>query len=90
MQITRPVIQMVGAVAGKGDRARLLTKSRVVELKMNSSKKECVGLVYEKGGDRYTEFGPVILADDFDVLNLSMFSCERVQLCSDMNILWCK
>merc|ERR1719229_1644726 len=62
MTITYALIQMVEAVAEKSDRARILTKSRAVELKLSADGNACVGLVYEKGGDRYTEFGPVILA----------------------------
>jgi len=59
MTITYALIQMVEKVAETSDRARILTKSRAVELCIKDG--QCVGLVYEKSGDKYTENGPVIL-----------------------------
>merc|ERR1711988_324283 len=60
MTITYALIQMVEKVAETTDRARIITKARVVSLIMNGGG-DVVGLVYEKGGLAFQEHGPVIL-----------------------------
>jgi len=60
MTITYALIQMVEKVAEKTDKARIVTKARVV--KLLCEKNVCVGCVYEKGGIAFQEHGPVILA----------------------------
>ena len=47
-------------VAEKTDLARIITKAKV--FKLVTEGKACVGCVYEKGGQNFQEFGPVILA----------------------------
>ena len=47
-------------VAEKTDLARIITKAKV--FKLVTDKNACVGCVYEKGGQNFQEFGPVILA----------------------------
>merc|ERR1719382_2406718 len=51
---------MVEKIAETSDKARIITKARVVELLTNDN--ICIGCVYEKGGQRFQEHGPVILA----------------------------
>merc|ERR1719382_2330799 len=50
---------MVEKIAETSDKARIITKARVVELLTNDN--ICIGCVYEKGGQRFQEHGPVIL-----------------------------
>ena len=47
-------------MAEKTDLARIITKAKV--FKLVTDKNACVGCVYEKGGQNFQEFGPVILA----------------------------
>ena len=47
-------------VAEKTDLARIVTKAKVFKLVTEGN--ACVGCVYEKGGQNFQEFGPVILA----------------------------
>jgi len=61
MTITYALIQMVEAVADRSDKARIITKARAHTL-LTNGKGVCMGLVYEKGGQNFQEFGPVILA----------------------------
>jgi len=61
MTITYALIQMVEAVADRSDKARIITKARAHTL-LTNGKNVCMGLVYEKGGQNFQEFGPVILA----------------------------
>ncbi|CAJ1378084.1 unnamed protein product [Effrenium voratum] len=60
MTITYALIQMLEKVAEKTDLARIVTKAKVFKLICENS--VCVGCVYEKGGQEFKEFGPVILA----------------------------
>merc|ERR1719383_79528 len=60
MTITYALIQMLEKIAEKTDRARIITKARAHTLLTNG--KNCIGLVYEKGGKDQKEYGPVILA----------------------------
>jgi len=60
MTITYALIQMVEKVAERTDKARIITKARVTKLTMNG-KHTCIGCTYEKGGQEFQEFGPVIL-----------------------------
>ncbi|CAE7363127.1 osm1 [Symbiodinium natans] len=60
MTITYALIQMLEKVAEKTDLARIITKAKV--FKLVTEGKACVGCVYEKGGQNFQEFGPVILA----------------------------
>jgi len=60
MTITYALIQMVEKIAEKSDRARIITKAKVN--KLITSGAVCVGCSYEKGGQSFSEFGPVILA----------------------------
>ncbi|CAK0798423.1 unnamed protein product [Prorocentrum cordatum] len=60
MTITYALIQMVEKVAEKTDKARIITKARVTKLLTSGS--SCVGCSYEKGGQVFSEMGPVILA----------------------------
>merc|ERR1719498_2143228 len=60
MTITYALIQMLEKVAETTDKARIITKAKVHKLIMNDGL--CEGCVYEKGGQDYQEFGPVILA----------------------------
>merc|ERR1712151_148496 len=57
---TYALIQMLEKVAEISDRARIINKAHVDGLKMNGG--NCVGLTYEKGGESFKEYGPVILA----------------------------
>ena len=50
----------ISEVAEKTDLARIITKAKV--FKLVTDKNACVGCVYEKGGQNFQEFGPVILA----------------------------
>ncbi|CAE7158773.1 osm1, partial [Symbiodinium pilosum] len=60
MTITYALIQMLEKVAEKTDLARIITKAKVFKLVTEGN--VCVGCVYEKGGQNFQEFGPVILA----------------------------
>ncbi|CAE8585710.1 unnamed protein product [Polarella glacialis] len=60
MTITYALIQMVEKVAEKTDLARIITKAKVYKLVTEGGR--CVGCVYEKGGQNFQEYGPVILA----------------------------
>ncbi|CAE8585712.1 unnamed protein product [Polarella glacialis] len=60
MTITYALIQMVEKVSEKTDLARIITKARVYKLVTEGGR--CVGCVYEKGGQNFQEYGPVILA----------------------------
>jgi flavocytochrome c len=60
MTITYALIQMLEKVAEKTDLARIITKAKVTKLSMEAGR--CVGCLYEKGGQSFQEFGPVILA----------------------------
>merc|ERR1740130_2586713 len=60
MTITYALIQMVEKISETTDKARIITKARATELLLNKTK-DCVGLVYEKGGLKFQEHGPVIL-----------------------------
>ncbi|CAL1128826.1 unnamed protein product [Cladocopium goreaui] len=60
MTITYALIQMLEKVAEKTDLARIVTKAKVFKLVTEGN--ACVGCVYEKGGQNFQEFGPVILA----------------------------
>jgi flavocytochrome c len=61
MTITYALIQMVEKVAERTDKARIITKARVCKL-LTSSAGACIGCTYEKGGQMFSEYGPVILA----------------------------
>merc|ERR1719277_366219 len=60
MTITYALIQMVEKISETTDRARIITKARGVQL-IEGPGNTVVGLVYEKGGSQFREFGPVIL-----------------------------
>merc|ERR1711904_221143 len=60
MTITYALIQMLEKIAEKTDRAQIITKGKATQLLMNG--KNCIGLVYEKGGVAEKLYGPVILA----------------------------
>merc|ERR1711937_786346 len=61
MTITYALIQMVEKVSEKNpNKARIITKARAKTL-LTMQKGACVGLVYEKNGQRIDEKGPVIL-----------------------------
>eukprot|EP00931_Biecheleriopsis_adriatica_P020815 TRINITY_DN13795_c1_g1_i1.p1 TRINITY_DN13795_c1_g1~~TRINITY_DN13795_c1_g1_i1.p1 ORF type:complete len:700 (-),score=146.52 TRINITY_DN13795_c1_g1_i1:187-2238(-) len=60
MTITYALIQSLEAVVERTDLARLITKARVTDLITNNG--ICVGCTYEKAGQNFKEFGPVILA----------------------------
>ncbi|CAE8717849.1 unnamed protein product [Polarella glacialis] len=60
MTITYALIQMVEKVSEKTDLARIITKAKVYKLVTEGGR--CVGCLYEKGGQNFQEYGPVILA----------------------------
>ncbi|CAK0816718.1 unnamed protein product, partial [Prorocentrum cordatum] len=60
MTITYALIQMVEKVAERSDKARIITKAKVT--KLLTANGGCVGCTYEKGGQSFSEMGPVILA----------------------------
>jgi len=60
MTITYALIQSLEAVVERTDLARLITKARALSLVTNGDM--CVGVEYEKAGQTFKEFGPVILA----------------------------
>merc|ERR1712003_266199 len=60
MTITYALIQSLEKVAERSDKARIITKARVLELLTNNSM--VVGCKYEKGGEMLQEYGAVILA----------------------------
>merc|ERR1719229_1834787 len=60
MTITYALIQMVEKIAEKDSHiARIITKARATKLLYE--KDICLGLIYEKGGQNFQEYGPVIL-----------------------------
>ena len=61
-------MQLRMQVAEKTDLARIVTKAKVFKLVTEGN--VCVGCVYEKGGQNFQEFGPVILASGGVVLRL--------------------
>merc|ERR1719428_2498418 len=81
MTITYALIQMVEKVAETTDRARIITKARVVSLIMSGG--SCVGANYEKGGETFREHGPVIFASGgfgADFTNTSLLAQYRPDL----------
>merc|ERR1719375_2550883 len=60
MTITYALIQMVEKISETTDKARIITKARATKLLQNPGG-DVVGLIYEKGGMAYNEYGPVIL-----------------------------
>merc|ERR1719183_2789140 len=60
MTITYALIQMVEKVAERSDVAKIITKAHVKQLLTANA--ACVGCTYEKGGQSFNEYGPVILA----------------------------
>merc|ERR1719453_1161786 len=60
MTITYALIQMVEKISEMTDKARIITKARATKL-LQGSAGEVTGLIYEKGGEEFTEVGPVIL-----------------------------
>merc|ERR1719218_253201 len=60
MTITYALIQMVEKISETTDKARIITKARATKL-LQGSAGEVTGLIYEKGGEEFTEIGPVIL-----------------------------
>ena len=60
MTTTYALIQMVDKIAGKSDKAKIITKARVNELIITDG--ACTRCVYEKGDASFTEFGAVIFA----------------------------
>merc|ERR1719148_166300 len=60
MTITYALIQMVEKIAERTDKARIIVKARATKL-LTSSSDTVTGLIYEKGGSEFQEFGPVIL-----------------------------
>merc|ERR1712054_329073 len=61
MTITYALIQMVEKISETTDKARIITKARATKLLQNAGG-DVVGLIYEKGGQNFKEFGPVIFA----------------------------
>jgi len=81
MTITYALIQMLEKVAEKTDLARIVTKAKVYKLVAEGGK--CVGCVYEKGGQNFQEYGPVILASGgfgADFTNNSLLAQYRPDL----------
>ena len=60
MFVINPSCPAAAQVAEKTDLARIVTKAKVFKLVTEGN--ACVGCVYEKGGQNFQEFGPVILA----------------------------
>ena len=60
MTTTYALIQMVEKIAGKSDKAKIITKARVNELIITDG--ACTRCVCEKGGASFEEFGSVIFA----------------------------
>jgi flavocytochrome c len=60
MTITYALIQMLEKVAENTDKARIITKAHVNQLICENG--AVIGCGYEKGGENFKEFGPVILA----------------------------
>ena len=60
MTTTCALIQMIEKIAGKSDKAKIITKARVNDLIITDG--ACTGCVYEEGGASFKEFGPVIFA----------------------------
>jgi len=61
MTITYALIQMFEKCAENSDRARVVTKAKADKLLQNAQG-VVVGVEYEKGGQRFQEHGPVIIA----------------------------
>ena len=61
MTITYALIQMLEKVCERTDKARIITKANVKKLLTNSAG-ACIGCTYDKGGQMFSEYGPVILA----------------------------
>jgi flavocytochrome c len=59
MTITYALIQSVEKIAEASDLARIITKAKASRLLMDNG--NCVGIEYEKGGEKFQEHGPVIL-----------------------------
>jgi len=59
MTITYALIQMVEKIAERTKFARIITKAEAHTLTMEGN--VCTGLIYKKGGNDYSESGPVIL-----------------------------
>merc|ERR1712151_1371490 len=59
MTITYALIQSLEKIAERSDKARIVTKAKVVELLTNNGM--VVGCKYEKGGETFQELGCVIL-----------------------------
>jgi len=82
MTITYALIQMVEKVAEKTDRARIINKACATKLLTNAAG-ACYGLVYEKGGVEFKEYGPVVLASGgfgADFTNNSLLAQYRPDL----------
>merc|ERR1712061_906437 len=64
MTITYALIQMLEKVSETTDKARIITKAKVHTLVTEEGGYEnaVIGCIYEKGGQNFTERGPVILA----------------------------
>ena len=63
------LLGLLEQVAEKTDLARIITKAKVFKLIQEG--KVCVGCVYEKGGQNFQEFGPVILASGTLICEIS-------------------
>ena len=50
-------MQKVEKISEMTDKARIITKARATKL-LQGSAGEVTGLVYEKGGEEFTEIGP--------------------------------
>ena len=61
MTINYALIQMVEKVSEMSDKARIITKARVVML-LTNAEGNCIGCGYEKGGETFQMYGPVFLA----------------------------
>merc|ERR1719359_2208177 len=60
MTITYALIQMVEKIAENTDKARIITKANVKSLHLQGG--TCIGCTFEKAGQTFQEYGPVILA----------------------------
>merc|ERR1719359_546173 len=58
MTITYALIQMVEKIAENTDKARIITKANVKSLHLQGG--TCIGCTFEKAGQTFKEFGPVI------------------------------
>jgi len=83
MTITYALIQMVEKISETTDKARIITKARANELIVDTNK-EVIGLKYEKGGETFSEMGPVILCTGgfgADFSNNSLLAKYRQTCC---------